>query len=257
MKGRRNTLLLCGVLIALISVAAFTIKRASFGAQDEKVAIRHQRREARYSTPRFNEWREPDRRWSLLPDGSANSVHIDNVETEDPDQPAALARMQNEYNLESKKLICASDVTLKGEVLKSQGVITDDDLFIYTIYTFLVTEVVRSNVAGVSVKRDGQIEFTMPGGKALVGGKKTVTFYYPSHANLVTNDQYILHLRYDPEADDYYVDSRLGVYFIGDEGKTTRMDAKIFPFFERRARLLGLPDNVAAVTADIQSAACK
>jgi hypothetical protein len=49
----------------------------------------------------------------------------------------------------------------------------------------------------------------------------------------------------------------VGAFTIGDDGETARMDEKLFPFFERRARLLRLPDNVAAVTADILSTVCK
>jgi hypothetical protein len=58
----------------MVGVAVFTIKQTGFGAQDQKAANRHQRREARYSTPAYNYWRATAIKLSQLHDGTTKVV---------------------------------------------------------------------------------------------------------------------------------------------------------------------------------------
>jgi hypothetical protein len=263
MKERKALLLLCGVVLLTLTVSAIVrsnqpnkVATAQAQAQDPKAEIKHQRREARYSTPRFNTHRTESVRLSQFPHGSTNSIDVDFVEA-DLTQPNALARAQSEASSERNKLVCGSDVILRGNVLTKTGIITDDDRLIYSVYTFQVTEVLR-NDAKVSINPDDQIEFTMPGGTAIVGAEqKRITYDYPSFAQLTPKGQYIIQVKRDAEADDYYVDSRLGVYFIRDGLTATRMDAELYPYLARKARALRVPLTLQEVAQDIQSAVCR
>jgi hypothetical protein len=155
---------------------------------------------------------------------------------------------------ERAKLICSSDLIVRGEVIKRQGVVTDDDLFIYNVYTLLVTEVLRAG-PDLQLKPGTQIEFTQPGGYAQVPAGR-VMFDYPGYQPLEVNDQHILQLKRDDEADDYFVSSPENIFLIDGEG-ITRMDAKVWPFFAERARVTRTPADVASYKSEIQSATCK
>ncbi|MBO0722663.1 MAG: hypothetical protein J2P41_17700 [Blastocatellia bacterium] len=259
MKERKNIIFVGGLVIALIGVTAFTIERIGSSAQtpqDPKAEIKHQRREARYSTPRFNNHRTEGILLSQLRDGSVNSIDIDYVES-DLLQPAVLARAQSEASAERNKSVCDSDIILRGNVLAKTGIITDDDRFIYSVYTFQVIEVLRNN-AKLSINLDDQIEFTMPGGTAIVGdAKKRITYNYPLFVQLPPKRQYIVQVKRDAEADDYYVDSRLSVYFIRDGLTAIRMDAEADPYLARESRTLRVPSSLQEVAQDIQSAVCR
>jgi hypothetical protein len=258
MKARRNVLLLCGLVIALISVAAFTIKKTGLGAQeppDPKAAIRHERREARYNVEPYLYWKKTNGiPWSMRRDGDFNVAHYHYGETEDINDPAVLSRMREKDFTERQKQICDADVIVKGEVTKAQGVITDDDQFIYTVYTFTVAEVMRAKPE-ISLTRESTIQFTAPGGTAIVGGKKKVTFNYPVFDPLKVGTQYLLYLARDEQADDYYVRNWEGVFQL-DGDKLTRMDALMEPFFRTRARYLEAPATSLAGTNAVISADC-
>jgi hypothetical protein len=257
MKDRRGILILCGVLIALISVAAFTIKRTSGTTQDDpKAAIRHERREARYNVDPYLYWKNAEViGWSKRRDGDFNIAHYHYGGDGDINDPAVVARLREKDVAERRKDICAADVILKGEVVKAQGVITDDDRLIYTVYDFVITEVMRAK-SGISLTSDDTIQFTSPGGTAIVDGKKSVTFNYPSLDQLKVNTQYILYLGRDDQADDYYVRDQNGVFIIEDD-KITRMDAYMEPFFKNRARYLEAPAAMSRLSNAVQSTDCK
>jgi hypothetical protein len=263
MNARRNALLLCGLVIALITVAAFTVRRTGLGAQespDPKAEIKHQRREARYNVDPYLSWKNritiP---FSTRHDGSFNDTHISYGELGDINDPAVLAKLKNDELLERQQHICAADVIVKGEVVKSVGVIAEDDKFIYTVYTLAITEVIRAK-SGMSLSSDDMIQFTSPGGTAIVkgdDGTKSVTYNYPLIANLKVNTQYILYLARDEQADDYYVMNQYGVFVIEGRDKVTRMDAYMAPFYRERHRYLEAPTAMPAISNAVQSAVCK
>jgi hypothetical protein len=256
MKVRMNVFLLCSVILALICLAAFTVKRTGLGAQGD---IKHDRREARYNTQEFSElkefYRQRNAQWSKRRDGDRSEIHTDFVEDRDLNNDTQVAALRTEMKIERSKIICSSDLIVRGEVVKRQGVITDDDLFVYTVYTLLITEVLRAG-PDIQLKPGTQIEFTMPGGYAQVPAGR-VMFDYPGYQPLEVNDQHILHLKRDAEADDYFVSSPETIFLIEDAEKITRMDAKVWPFFARRARIVGVPADAASLKLEIQSAICK
>jgi hypothetical protein len=257
MKDRRSVFFLCGIIIALISVAAFTVKRVHFAQSD----IQHQRREARYNTDEFRKlkqfYRERNGQWSKRRDGERSAIHTDFAEDRDLNNETQVAALRNEMRTERAKLICSSDLIVRGEVINARGVITDDDLFIYTVYTLLITDVLRAGQVA-QLKRGMEIEFTQPGGYAQVPAGR-VMCDYPGYEPLVINDQYILQLKRDDEANDYYIPASQNIFLIDmdDAEKITRMDAKVWPFFARRAKMTGAPADVASYKSEIQSATCK
>jgi hypothetical protein len=263
MKNRRNIFLLSGVILSLLAVS-FIIKSASFGAQDPgaqdpKADIRHQRREARYNVDPYLYYKTQETiGWRNRRDGDFNITHIHRVETKDLNDPAVVASLKEKELTERRKHICAADVILKGEVVKAQGVITDDNLFIYTVYTFAITDIMRAR-PGIALNPDGTVNFTAPGGTAIVegaDGKKTVTFNYPHLDHLKVNAQYILYLARDEDADDYYVRNRYGV-FILEGDKLTRMDARMDSLYQNRHRILDVPAAMPALSNAVQSTDCR
>lgn len=259
MKHRKAYLVLSGIILLMLTISVLVKsnqpQNPTQTQDDPKAAIRHKIREARYSTPRFNAHRAESVLLSQMHDGATNSIDIDYVEA-DLTQPSTLARAQAEEVTERNKLVCASDIVFRGNVITKMGIITDDDRFIYSVYTFQVTEVLRNN-AKLIINLNDQIEFTMPGGTAIVGDeKKRITYDYPMHAQLTPKDQYIIQVKRDAEADDYYVDSRNDVYFIHDGLTATRMDAEIEPYLARKSRAMRVPSTLQEVARDIQSAVC-
>jgi hypothetical protein len=262
MKSRKALVILCGVILSMLAVSV-VIKSASSGAQDQeqpdpKAAIRHQRREARYNVEPYLYWKNQEIiGWSKRIDGDFNATHIHHI-AKDLSDPAVLASLKEKEIVERRKHICAADVILKGEINKAQGVITDDDRFIYNVYSFAITEVIRAK-PGISLKTDDTIQFTSPGGPAIVdgvNGKKTVTFNYPHLDHLKVNTQYILYLARDEQANDYYVRDRYGVFII-ERDKITRMDAVMDSLYENQHRILEMPTAMPALSNAVQSADCK
>jgi len=192
--------------------------------------------------------------WSQRPNGSHNVIEIDFAETKDLNDPAQVAALRTEMANERKKSACSADLTVRGKILNVQGVITDDDLFIYTIYTMLVTDVLRGGPQ-IQIQTGDTIEFTAPGGTASVDDKK-VTFDI-SLAPLVVNDQYVVHLKRDNEADDYFVSSYLDIYLLDGADKVTRMDAHMWPFCANHARVTRATSDFAALKNEIQTTICK
>jgi hypothetical protein len=261
MNHRKAYLVLTGVILLMLTITVLVKSSQPYSPaqtpDDPKSEIKHKSREARYGTPLYNKSRAQTILLSKQRDGSTNAIDFSFVEIEDFTKPNVLARVQGEGQLERNKLVCSSDVILYGEVLSKTGVITDDDRFIYSVYNFRVGDILRNN-SGLKINRDDQIEFTTPGGTAIIGDQKQgITYNYESFKQLKLNDRYIINLKRDAEADDYYVDSPLGIYFLHDGGKAIRMDAEMFPFYARRASILRVPDTMTAVTSDIQSAFCR
>lgn len=262
MATRRNIFLICGLVIALIGVAALAVMRSSLGAQDPpdpKAEIRHTQREARYNAQAYLYYKNKNTiGWSKRRDGDFNSTHISYAELGDINDPAVLSRLQEAERIERQQHICAADVIVKGEIMKSRGVITDDDNLIYTVYTFEIADVMRAK-PGIETKSDQTIQFTAPGGTAIVTGEKgtkSVTFNWPFIQQLKIDTQYILYLKRDEEADDYYVQNQYGV-FVVERDTITRMDALMEPFYQERHRYLDTPANMNAMSTAFVFADCK
>lgn len=129
---------------------------------------------------------------------------------------------------------------------------------IYTVYDFEIAEIVRVK-SGIEIKVNQTIQFTSPGGTAIVQGekeKKTVTFNWPTIQQLKTDTQYLLYLKRDEKADDYYVQDQNGI-FIVERDKVTRMDAVMEPFYKNRHRYLEAPATMNAMSTAFDFADCK
>lgn len=246
-------------VLGILTVCLFAAL-STYGAQDPKGDIRHQHREARYNNNadyQFwkNFFRERNGQWSKRQNGSHNESFYHFVEDKDLNNPAQVASLRNEMAVERMHAVCMSDLIVKGEVIKMQGIITDDDLFIYTVYTFLVTDLLHVR-AGIPIQSGDMIEFTMPGGQVNIEGR-TITFNYPGFKQLSINDQYIIQLARDAEADDYFISSNNDVYFLDEKNKITRMDAQVWPFYAARARATQSPSDFDTLKAEIQAANCQ
>jgi hypothetical protein len=253
MKSRKALLVLGGIILLMLT-GSLIIKSASFGAQDPKADIRHQRREARYSAKFYPNSRFPGMFLSQQQGGVFNETIYDYVEAKNLGDTAAAAALQSEELVSRRKLVCASDLVIRGEVLKAVGKITEDDLFVYSIYTILVLEVYRTS-PGVQVEVGNTIEMTAPGGVVVLDGNRRLEFRHASMLALNANDQYILHLKHDSEAGDFYHFSRPGIYSL-EEGKLQRMDALMSDHFARRARVSGIPTTPIEFKAEIEQTNC-
>jgi len=262
MKDRKSIFLLCGILIALISVAAFTIKGVGTSnrinaqeAQDPKAEIKHQRREERYGLKRYGDSRVTTVRLSEQKEGGLfNLVFIDYVEIDDLKNTAVRAAMQRADIAERRKYVCESDLVTRGEVVKATGVITEDDHFVYSIYTILVLDTFRTS-AGVEVKAGDLIEMTAPGGIINLDKDHRIDFRYPALLALTVNTQYILNLKYDSVAGDFYFFQQHGVYEIEDD-KLLRMDAKMDDVIAARTRAASVPNTLAQFKTEIEQITC-
>lgn len=257
MRTRRNVLLLCGIVIPLVCVVAFTLNRISLGAQDPpdpKAAIKHQRREARYSAKFYPNSRYPGMFISQQQSGIFNVVHYDYVETKNLEDPAARTALRNEDHAARRKLFCASDLVIRGEVLKAEGKITEDDLFVYSVYTIKVSDVFRT-APDVQVEPGSIIEMTAAGGIVMLDEKRRIDFRNPAMLALKPSFQYILQLKHDSEADDYYPLRGSGLY-VFDVDKLKRMDTLMSDHFATRARFSGMPSTLEEFKTEAEQINC-
>jgi hypothetical protein len=262
MKSRKALLVLGGIILSMLVISVIIKSNQpnnpiaiTAQAQDPKAEIKHQRREARYSAKLYPNSRIPGRLLSQRKEGGLfNVTHYDYIETKNLDDPDALTALQNEELTSRRKLVCASDLVIRGEVLKAVGKITDDDLFVYSIYTILVLDVFRTS-AGVQVEAGNTIEMTGPGGIVDLDAARRIEFLHPAMLALNANDQYILHLKHDSEAGDFYHFSRPGIFTVND-GKLQRMDALMSDHFARRARFSRVPTTPAEFKAEISQINC-
>jgi hypothetical protein len=263
MKDRKVLLCVGGILLSVAAVSVIVqssqpnnLVTATAQAQDPKAEIKHQRREARYSAKFYPNSRFPGMRLSQQKEGGLfNVTHYDYIETKNLDDPDARTALKNEELTSRRKLVCSSDLVIRGEVLKAVGKITDDDLFVYSIYTILVLDVFRTS-AGVQLAKDDIIEMTAPGGLVVLDSGIRIDFQHASMLRLNANSQYILHLKYDSEAGDFYHFNRPGIFTI-DEGKLQRMDALMDDHFAQRARVSGIPATLPEFKTEIEQINCK
>jgi hypothetical protein len=175
------------------------------------------------------------------------------VESKDLADAAVRSALQSEDLVSRQKLVCSTPLIVQGEVIKSAGVITDDDRYIYTVYTFLVTNVLRSS-PGINVNVNDQIEITSWGG-VVKNDARTLTYLHSTIRQLNVNSQYLLYLKNDQEAGDYYLFDAAGIYQL-DDGLVIRMDTLLDPIFAQRARAAEVPTTGAGIKAEIASTTC-
>jgi hypothetical protein len=123
-------------------------------------------------------------------------------------------------------LAAKSNAVIQGKVTGRVSQITDDDAFIFTDYSVLVTEVYKDDTSAQIVK-GATITVTRPGGKVLLDGviaKASDQMFAP----LPTNKQVILYLQFIPETGAYKATSPTGSFELN--GNTlTSLTCKRFP----------------------------
>jgi hypothetical protein len=227
--------------------------------EDKKAEVRRQHRDARYSNPAYSK----DSGWpgySKMPHGSVGRAGIDYVdldseERKTPEKRAAwLSKLSSEHTVKRASVICNATVIVFGKIVSGKGYITSDDSSIYTVYNFVVSDIYRSPHS-FNISIGSQIEVTVPGGIADIGNGKSVGLEDSSYAWLAPGIDHVLALKYDAEADDYYVFDPIGVYKVFPDGVIVRGDAKV-PYLARRARLAGEPSTIGAVMSEMRGLAC-
>jgi hypothetical protein len=246
-----------------ISVTALTVGLWALQDEDPKAKTRITRRDARYSDPT-----EKNRPISRMGDGHTRrtvqeflDTHGHDKMTADgkslltPEAKAAIrAKLSDEHAARRKTVVCDSTVILFGRVKNARGYITADDTAIYTVYNFIVTEVYRSPDT-LPISPGSQIEVTAPGGVAKTGNGKNVSVESPGYPWLALEWNHILALKYDPEADDYYVFNPIGLYIVSPDKRIRRGDS-VNEFLVRQAYLAREPATLETIVAEIKSTTC-
>jgi hypothetical protein len=224
---------------------------------DAKAEIKKAHRDARYSDPLMKH--NPI---SLIDDGGVRRGWVHIVDMDGYDDPnitsAAKAAIQNkiagEQAAKRKAVICDATAIVLGEIKESTGYITTDDTAIYTVHQFIVSEVYRNPIK-LPLEAGDIIEVTIKGGFAKTADGKQVAVedvYYPF---LAKHLNHILALKYDAEADDYYVLDPVGMYKIMPDNRIVRADSRQEPL-ARRSQIAGEPSTFDAITTELKSTTC-
>lgn len=225
--------------------------------QDDKVEAKKRNRDARYSDPS-----EKNRPISGMDSGQTRRGIVDFIDEDGYDDARRTAEEKNairdrlavEQSAKRKAVACEADAILFGKIKGGRGHVTTDDTNIYTVYTFVVSDVYRASQTS-RVKPGDQLEVTAPGGPAKNSNGKSVAVEHPSFSWLSPDSDHLLALKYDTAADDYYVFDPMGIYTVWKDGRLIRGDAKN-AFLSRRTRLAREPLSLEAVASEVRSVNC-
>jgi len=224
---------------------------------DTKAEIKKEHRDARYSDPLMKH--NPI---SLIDDGGVRHGWVHIVDMDGYDDPniaseakaAIQTKIASEQAAKRKAVICDAAVIVSGQIKESTGYITTDDTAIYTVHQFIVSEVYR-NPSKLPLKAGDLIEVTIKGGFAKTADGKQVAVEDVFYPFLAKHLNHILALKYDAEADDYYVFDPVGMYKIMPDNRIMRADARHGPL-ARRAEIAREPSTFDAITAELKSTIC-
>jgi len=249
-----KTIALC-LISAVALIFGFWSRSESQEQQAEaKAEIKKKKRNARYHSDIENV--------ANLRDGERRVSFVDFVDTTgyDPKMSAQEKekirnRLEKEHKEKRKSVACDATVILYGTIKDPRGYVTEDNTAIYTIYKLAITEVIRAPQSLV-FSAGAEIEVTVPGGTAKTADGRRITVEDPTYTPLLPTRPHILLLKYDEEADDYYVFDPLGVYKIMKDGTMIRGDAKHAQLV-KEAYLAKEPNTVEAVLSELKSLDCK
>jgi hypothetical protein len=245
--------------IILCLVGAFVV---SFGflsnlqQQDDKAEIKRKRRDTRHSDPNEKNRLISDMGDGQVRHGIADFVDLsgyDDQKTEEA-KNAIRDKLTTEQTAQRKTVFCDSTVIIWGKVKDYKGYITSDDTAIYTVYQFVINDVYRAPRSLV-FNAGSEIEVAIPGGFAKTKSGKLVGVRSSLYPYLAKSQTYVLALKYDVEADDYYPFNPIGIYRITPEGQAVRGDA-MHKFLARRSYLAREPATFSAVIDEIKSLTC-
>jgi hypothetical protein len=112
-------------------------------------------------------------------------------------------------------LTCEADAVVFGTVVNKEGHMTDDQTFAYTQYEFLPQEIVKDNAAS-PIQLEKPIIVTRPGGLLLIDDQ-LISVNDESFEQLNPNSQYLLFLRFVPEANGYVASNPQGDFVLQDK----------------------------------------
>ncbi len=102
-----------------------------------------------------------------------------------------------------EKLSCEADAIVVGKVNKKQSHLSVDETFVYTSYDFQIKRVIKDNsVSPIDV--NNTITVTRPGGFIKID-EQEIQFDDASYKSLELNKEYLLFLKFVPEANGYKV----------------------------------------------------
>jgi hypothetical protein len=259
---RKNPLLfLLMPCMFIIMAASVKICSPLAGQENPKDEIKKKRRDARYSRKGFS--------ISNMGDGQIERSIVDYVEPDDydaqtPDGKSVLTDAQKaairskasaEAAAKRKSVTCDATIIVEGTVKGRKGYITSDNTNIYTVYQFIVTEVLRAP-QNFAISPSSQIEVTVRGGFVKTSDGRLVGVDDVRYPQLSVNNTHLLALKYDAEADDYYPFNPIGMYKILPNGWVVRGDAKD-RFLARRAHIAGEPNSPEAIKAEFRETSCQ
>jgi hypothetical protein len=242
------------------SLAAVTMLIVGYWQQSDtqqneaKAKIRKQHRDARYHSDTSNV--------KKLKDGQKQVSFVDFVDMTGYDPKASASKrdtvrdkLETEHKEKRKTIGCTADMIVFGKIGQPTGYVTTDESYIYTSYPLTITEIIKAPQS-VLLKAGDEIEVTIPGGKAKTSdGKGIIEVQDPSFTPLIPLQNHILLLKYDKEADDYYVFDPIGIYKLLGDGHVIRGDAMHFEL-AKEAHLAREPNTFDAIMADLKSLDC-
>jgi hypothetical protein len=102
-----------------------------------------------------------------------------------------------------EKLTCEADAVVVGKVNKKQSHLSADETFVYTSYEFQIRRVIKNNFVS-HIEVNNFITVTRPGGFIKID-EQVIQFDDASYKPLELNKEYLLFLKFIPEANGYKV----------------------------------------------------
>jgi hypothetical protein len=129
-------------------------------------------------------------------------------------------------------LSCGADAVVLGSVKSKSAHMTEDETFVFTEYEFSIRDVLKNNPAS-RIDINSSIQVTRPGGLISLDGQ-VIRAEDLSYEALQADKDYLLFLRFVPEANGYIVSSPEGDFLL--EQRSTRTLSKT-----------ALPDGLAGI----------
>lgn len=111
-----------------------------------------------------------------------------------------------------EKLSCEADAVVVGKVENKESHLSADETFVYSAYDFEVKKVIKDNPKSY-IEINKSIEVTRPGGFIKID-EQEIKFDDASYESLKPSKEYLLFLKFVPEANGYTVSSPEGDFAL-------------------------------------------
>lgn len=108
-----------------------------------------------------------------------------------------------------EKLSCEADTIVVGIVENKQSHLSADETFVYTAYDFQIIRIIKDNL-NYPLEVNKTITVARPGGLIKIDNKQVIKFDDANYKPLQINKDYILFLKFVPEANGYIVSDSKG-----------------------------------------------